>query len=62
MDDMSAIGYDTDLKEKVLIATIKGYIKILRDTKMGKTLRNRTGRCTMMKRRFMHLVGSSELY
>ena len=50
---MSAMGYDTDCKEKVLIAAIKGYIKILRDTKMGKTLRNRTGRCKMMKQRFI---------
>ena len=41
---------------------MKGYLKILKETKEGKTLRNRRGRCTLLKRRFMKLVGMSEWF
>ena len=59
---MAGMGYSLEYREKVLKAAMVGYVRVLTQTKQGKTLRNRTGKCTLLKRRIMKLVGAAEWF
>ena len=43
MDNMAGMGYSWEYREKVMRAAMTGYIRILTHTKLGQTLRKRTG-------------------
>ena len=57
MDALAAMGYPEDWRRKVLESTLRGYMRILAQEKKGVTMRNRTGKCTAMKRKFKRTVG-----
>ena len=62
MDDLAAMGSSLSWRTMVLKAALTGYCKVLKEEREGKTRRNRTGKCTLRKRRFMKLVGASEWF
>merc|ERR1711954_282860 len=46
MNDLTAMGYSHAWRTNVLESAMKGYCRILRSTRNGETLRDRTGQCT----------------
>merc|ERR1711954_45680 len=62
MNDLAAMGYSHEWRSNVMESAMRGYCRILFNTRNGTTLRNRTGQCTAKKRRFMKLVGMAEWY
>ena len=61
MDDLSAMGYQLEWREKVLRSALVGYMRIPDKVKKGITSRNRKGSQTLNTRRFKKLVGLQEL-
>ena len=59
-DELKGMGYAKEWRYNVLQASITGYSRILKIVRLGERLRNRTGPCTVTKRRFNRLVERSE--
>lgn len=62
MDNLSAMGFNLEWREKVLEKALTGYQRILRKAALGEGRRNRTGACTSIKRRFSKLTGNTDWY
>ena len=62
MDNLTAMGYDLNWRKDVLQKAMVGYMKVLKNAKLGKTERNRTSASTACKRRYDKLCGSSNWY
>ena len=62
MDDLTAMGYSEEWKEKVLKASMAGHMRVLRKVREGSTCLHRKGKDTLVSRRFKRLVGSSEWF
>ena len=62
MDNLTAMGYDVNWRKDVLQKAMVGYMKVLKNAKLGKTERNRTSASTACKRRYDKLCGSSNWY
>merc|ERR1711954_466465 len=62
MDNLIAMGYSREWCQEVLKSAMIGYCRVLKKGSEGKGLRNKTGKCTQLKRRVMKLVGTSEWY
>merc|ERR1711954_285231 len=62
MDELDAMGYTLEWRQKVLQSAITGYMRILHKEECGGTPRNRKGADTLKTRRFKKLVGISEWF
>ena len=62
MDDLTAMGYTSEWREKVLKAATVGYMRILDKVSKGEGPRNRRGSETLMARRFKKLIGIQEWF
>ena len=62
MDELSAMGYAQEWKEKVLRAALIGYMRILEKVRKKEAPRNRKGAETLTSRRFKKLMGNQEWF
>ena len=62
MDDLTAMGYSQQWKEKVLKAAMSGHMRILQKVKVGEASLHRKGKETLKARRFKKLVGATEWF
>ena len=62
MDNLAAMGYGVPWRKEVLNKALVGYMRVLKQSKIGKTVRNRPGSETAMKRRYAKLCGQSDWY
>ena len=56
MDELTAMGYTQECREKVLNAAMTGYMRLLAKVESGDAKRNRKGAETLTSRRFKRLV------
>ena len=57
MNDLIAMGYTEDWRQKVLKSATTGYMRILGKVKSGELTRNRKGSDTLKTRGFKKLIG-----
>ena len=62
MDNLASMGYGQPWREKVLLSTMKGYMRILNKCTQGTSRRNRKGAETWLKRRYNRLCGKASWY
>merc|ERR1711954_422239 len=59
---VAAMGYGVPWRKEVLNKALIGYMRVLKKSKLGKTVRNRSGSETATKRRYDKLCGQSDWY
>ena len=62
LDDLEAMGYTKEWREKVLRLAMVGYMRLLDKVEKGETPRNRKGTATLQNRRYKRLIGIQEWF
>ena len=62
MDNLAAMGYPWEWRNKVLQKALTGYMRLLARVESGGVTRNRKGSQTRVKRRYNKLVGKSDWF
>ena len=59
MDELAAMGYGLDWRKRVLVSSIRGYMRVLRKVEYGEVTRNREGYMTRGHRRYKKHYGKT---
>ena len=62
MDELAEMGYGLDWRKRVLVSSIRGYMRVLRKVENGEVTRNREGYMTKGHRRYKKFCGKTEWF